>query len=74
MLHLEQVFAKCGAGCEIKCFQLIRLLVEVDIKIERSIGRSAPDPFKPGELMDIAAKPATTKVKVRPLKNLKGMV
>ena len=32
------------------------------------------NPFKPGELMDIAAKPASTKVKVRPLKNLKDMV
>src|SRR5210317_1265092 len=33
-----------------------------------------PNPFKPGELMDVAAKPASTKVKVRALKNLKDMV
>jgi len=33
-----------------------------------------PNPFKPGELMDVAAKPAYNKVKVRPLKNLKDMV
>ena len=33
-----------------------------------------PNPFKPGELMDVPAKPASTKVKVRPLKNLKDMV
>ncbi|MDP6636955.1 MAG: HU family DNA-binding protein [Phycisphaerae bacterium] len=32
-----------------------------------------PNPFKPGELMDIKAKPATTKIKVRPLKALKSM-
>ncbi len=32
-----------------------------------------PNPFKPGELMDVAAKPATTKVKVRALKTLKDM-
>ena len=32
-----------------------------------------PNPFKPGELMDVAAKPASTKVTVRPLKNLKEM-
>ena len=32
-----------------------------------------PNPFKPGELMDVKAKPATTKIKVRPLKALKGM-
>ena len=32
-----------------------------------------PNPFKPGELMDVAAKPASTKITVRPLKNLKDM-
>ena len=33
-----------------------------------------PNPFKPGELMDVAAKPARNVVKVRPLKALKDMV
>ena len=33
-----------------------------------------PNPFKPGELMDVAAKPARNIVKVRPLKALKDMV
>ena len=33
-----------------------------------------PNPFKPGELMDVKARPASNKVKVRPLKNLKDMV
>jgi nucleoid DNA-binding protein len=32
-----------------------------------------PNPFKPGELMDVPAKAACTKVKVRALKNLKAM-
>jgi nucleoid DNA-binding protein len=40
----------------------------------RKARRGVPNPFRPGELMDIAAKPASTKIKVRPLKNLKGMV
>jgi nucleoid DNA-binding protein len=40
----------------------------------RKARKGVPNPFKPGELMDIAAKPASTKVKVRPLKNLKDMV
>ncbi|NIL99462.1 MAG: DNA-binding protein [Acidobacteria bacterium] len=40
----------------------------------RKARKGVPNPFKPGELMDIAAKPATTKVKVRALKNLKDMV
>jgi len=50
------------------------------IKIERKkvpakpARKGVPNPFKPGELMDVAAKPASTKIKVRPLKNLKEMV
>ena len=36
--------------------------------------KNIPNPFKPGELMDVAAKPASTKVKVLPLKKLKDMV
>ena len=40
----------------------------------RKARKGVPNPFKPGETMDIAAKPASTKVKVRPLKNLKAMV
>ena len=39
----------------------------------RKARKGVPNPFKPGELMDIAAKPASTKVKVRALKNLKDM-
>ena len=36
--------------------------------------KNVPNPFKPGELMDVDAKPASTKVKVLPLKKLKDMV
>jgi len=32
------------------------------------------NPFKPGEMMDVKAKPATTVVKVRPLKALKDAI
>ncbi|MBT4867274.1 MAG: DNA-binding protein [Planctomycetaceae bacterium] len=35
--------------------------------------KGVPNPFKPGELMDVAAKPARNVVKVRPLKALKDM-
>jgi nucleoid DNA-binding protein len=35
--------------------------------------KNVPNPFKPGEMMDKAAKPAKYSVKVRPLKALKGM-
>ena len=43
-------------------------------KPRRPARKNVPNPFKPGELMDIAARPASTKVKVRALKNLKDMV
>lgn len=39
----------------------------------RKARKGVPNPFKPGELMDVAARPAFSKVKVRPLKNLKDM-
>lgn len=40
----------------------------------RPARKNVPNPFKPGELMNVAAKPASTKLKVRPLKNLKSFV
>ena len=40
----------------------------------RPAKKGVPNPFKPGELMDVAARPASNKVKVRPLKSLKDMV
>ena len=40
----------------------------------RKARKNVPNPFRPGEMRDIPAKPASTKVKVRPLKNLKEMV
>lgn len=36
--------------------------------------KGVPNPFKPGELMDVKPKPARNVVKVRPLKALKDMV
>ncbi len=39
----------------------------------RPAAKGIPNPFKPGELMDRAAKPAYNKVKVRALKLLKVM-
>ncbi len=37
----------------------------------RAAQKNVPNPFKPGEFRDIAAKPASSKVKVRALKTLK---
>ena len=43
-------------------------------KPARKAQKGVPNPFRPGELMDIAAKPASKVVKVSALKGLKDMV
>jgi nucleoid DNA-binding protein len=43
-------------------------------KPARKARKGVPNPFRPGELMDVAAKPASTRVKVLALKGLKEMV
>ncbi len=43
-------------------------------KPARPARKGVPNPFKPGETMDVAAKPAKNVLKVRPLKKLKDMV
>ena len=43
-------------------------------KPRRPARKHVPNPFRPGEFMDVAAKPASKAVKVRPLKGLKEMV
>ena len=40
-------------------------------KPARKARKNVPNPFRPGEFMDIAAKPASTKVKVLPLQKLR---
>ena len=42
-------------------------------KPARKAGKK-PNPFKPGEMMEVKARPAHNVVKVRPLKKLKEMV
>ncbi len=49
------------------------LKVKTVKKPARKARKNVPNPFKPGELMDVAAKPASIKVKVLPLTKLKGM-
>ena len=43
-------------------------------KPARKARKGVPNPFRPGEVMDVAAKPASTKVKVLPLQALKDFV
>lgn len=40
----------------------------------RPARKNVPNPFKPGETMNVAAKPASTKLKVRALGGLKGLI
>ena len=40
----------------------------------RPARKGVPNPFRPGELMDVKPRPAHNVVKVRPLKGLKDMV
>ena len=40
----------------------------------RPARKGVPNPFRPGETMDVAAKPAGTRVRIIPLKGLKEMV
>jgi nucleoid DNA-binding protein len=40
----------------------------------RPARKNVPNPFKPGEMMNVKAKPASTKIKVRALSGLKGLI
>ena len=47
--------------------------IKVNKKPATKARKGVPNPFRPGELMDVAAKPARKVVKVLPLKALKDM-
>jgi nucleoid DNA-binding protein len=67
---IQRHINKRGAGM----FTLPGLLkIKTVKKPARKAQKGVPNPFRPGELMDVAAKPATIKVKVLPLKKLKDM-
>lgn len=67
---IERHIKKGGAGE----FTLPGMLkIKTVKKPARKARKGVPNPFRPGELMDIAAKPASIKVKVLPLKALKEM-
>jgi nucleoid DNA-binding protein len=68
---IERHMAKRSVGT----FTLPGLL---KVKVVQTPGRPArmgvPNPFRPGEIMNVAARPARNKVKVLPLKKLKAMI
>lgn len=55
-------------------FTLPGLVKIASVHKEATKAGKRPNPFKPGEMMDVKAKPARTVLKVRPLKVLKDMV
>jgi nucleoid DNA-binding protein len=59
-----------GAG-EFKVPGLLK--IKVNKKPATKARKNVPNPFRPGEFMDVAAKPARKVVKVLPLKALKDM-
>lgn len=55
-------------------FTLPGLLKVKTIKVPaRKAQKNVPNPFRPGETMDVAARPASVKVRITPLKKLKDM-
>ena len=69
--NIKKSLGRSGCGC----FALPGLVkIEKKKLPARKARKGVPNPFKPGELMDMKAKPAYTKVKVRALKGLKDMV
>lgn len=59
-----------GAG-EFKVPGLLK--IKVNKKPATKAKKNVPNPFRPGEFMDVAAKPARKVVKILPLKALKDM-
>ena len=65
---IERHIKKRGCG-EFTIPGLLKIVTKK--KPAQKARKNVPNPFRPGELMDVAAKPASVQVKVRPLKKLK---
>jgi hypothetical protein len=65
--------AKPTAGNN-KVFQIPGMMKVMSIHKPATKAATKPNPFKPGEMMEVKAKPAKTVIKIRPLKGLKSMV
>lgn len=65
---IERHIKKRGCG-EFTIPGLLKIVTKK--KPAQKAKKNVPNPFRPGELMDVAAKPASVQVKVRPLKKLK---
>ena len=67
---IERHVQKGAVGaCTIPGLMKIRVMKKPAQRARKNV----PNPFRPGETMDVQAKPASTSVKVLPLKKLKDM-
>jgi nucleoid DNA-binding protein len=66
---VQREIGKKGPGM----FTLPGLLKIITVHKPATKKGQKPNPFKPGEMMEVKAKPARRVVKVRPLKGLKDM-
>ena len=66
---IERHLSKRGAG-EFTMPGLLK--IKAVKRPARPARKGVPNPFKPGEMMDIPKKPASVRVKVLPLKKLKS--
>ena len=74
---LDELGSLIGSSLSKKGPGVFNLPGLMKIKVQRKPATKAatrPNPFKPGEMMTVAAKPARNVVKVSPLKGLKDMV
>ncbi|GIX03929.1 MAG: DNA-binding protein [Planctomycetaceae bacterium] len=67
---IQSQLSKKGPGV----FQLPGLMKITVVRKPATKATKRPNPFKPGEMMEVKAKPARNVVKIRPLKQLKEMV
>jgi nucleoid DNA-binding protein len=67
---IKRELGKKGPGV----FVLPGLLKLKRIRKEATKKQVKPNPFKPGEMMEVKAKPARNIIKAQPLKSLKEMV
>ena len=74
MTELESIIERHVRKRSVGEFTLPGLLkIKTVSKPAQKAKKGVPNPFKPGETMDVAAKPASVRVKVTPLKKLKDM-
>ncbi len=67
---IERHVSKGAVGfCTIPGLMKIKTVKKPAQKAQKNV----PNPFRPGELMDVRPKPASTRVKILPLKKLKDM-